>query len=105
MLSAAHQLVQHCQRLGTSTGELLIEQTYEYESLLMRTIREGIRDHRLPSTLIGFGHASLARKVAGATHSMRLECNSHAALARYSGSFCAMCTDYGVESRLAYVKP
>ena len=61
----------------------------------------GIQSHHTPCSLIGFGAASLGKKVQALLHSLRCEVFSNKALKRYIDDIVTLTQDYGTEKGIS----
>jgi hypothetical protein len=77
----------------------------EEERELMMKCKSKIDTHALPSTQIGFGASSFAKKFQSLCHGARLEHWTNRSLDIFMREFVTHMEDYGTESRVSKLKP
>ena len=75
------------------------------EATAMEKVIAAVAWHVAPAVQIGFGASSLYHKLHSVFHAIRLELSSHRELVEYWQQVHCICSDYGTEYKLAYLRP
>ena len=100
-------MLQQCQEMAAlwDVEHESKEEAMAYESELMNSIRQGIKTHALPATLIGFGASSFPAKLATLVHACRLDHFTNRSLSTWFKEIAATMSDMGTERLLSQLQP